>query len=471
MFPFKSRSDYGADKEQVGKGAYGYVMSTTRGYAIKEVKHDNDQYLPHLSSICEAAFLANIKSPYIVKCHDVIITNRSTLLVMPLAKTNLNNVIDHPELDIRKLSIQLCLGFADICNQGLYHFDLKPSNILLNDNKLWIADPGLASYYLFAHAPYHDTVSTLWYRAPEIILGDNLSHKADIWSIGVIIAEMILSRKSKTNLFPGDDDDDQLSKIFEVMGTPKHDHYLTRLPQWESKGARLPHQAADLKLYLQSKGLSSDEISLIRTILILDPEKRPSVFELLHHPWFGLSTIPKEIKPLEILTNGIVKSLNKWKKRWQERNYLVSKMDKVCTAEQISLTTLCLAVSYIDNLKNSDEVDAMAAIYIATCLYEPIVPDPDRYRNGPKKRFSKAVRHMLKNLSFRIISPTPNHFLYLHFKDKDKLTQAEALLHKSIYTRSFVQSPQHLANNIITIIEGKEETIGSSQLKKELISL
>ena len=57
---------------------------------------------------------------------------------------------------------------------------------------------------------------TLWYRAPEILLGTSYATPVDIWSCGCILAELI----SRKPLFPGLNETDQLSRILGVLGTP-----------------------------------------------------------------------------------------------------------------------------------------------------------------------------------------------------------------------------------------------------------
>lgn len=80
-----------------------------------------------------------------------------------------------------------------------------------------IGDFGLARTYSLPVRPYSQEVVTLWYRAPEILLGSvEYSTPIDIWSIGCIFAEMV----TKKPLFAGDSDLDQLYRIFRILGTP-----------------------------------------------------------------------------------------------------------------------------------------------------------------------------------------------------------------------------------------------------------
>ena len=65
--------------------------------------------------------------------------------------------------------------------------------------------------------PYSHQVATRWYRAPELLYASRSYDAAvDVWSIGVILAELLLLRP----LFPGSSDIDQMSKVFQIMGSP-----------------------------------------------------------------------------------------------------------------------------------------------------------------------------------------------------------------------------------------------------------
>jgi serine/threonine protein kinase len=76
---------------------------------------------------------------------------------------------------------------------------------------LKLADFGLARAFGIPIRKYTHEVVTLWYRAPEILLGSQLySTPVDIWSIGCIFAEMVTKRP----LFPGDSEIDELFRIF-----------------------------------------------------------------------------------------------------------------------------------------------------------------------------------------------------------------------------------------------------------------
>jgi serine/threonine protein kinase len=93
--------------------------------------------------------------------------------------------------------------------------DLKPQNILVSrDGTLKIADFGLARAFVPPIRPFTHEIVTLWYRAPEILLGiKSYALPVDMWSVGTIIAELA----TKTVLFAGDSEIDEIYKIFRYF--------------------------------------------------------------------------------------------------------------------------------------------------------------------------------------------------------------------------------------------------------------
>ena len=110
---------------------------------------------------------------------------------------------------------QLLAGM-DYCHaRGIMHRDLKPQNLLVDKRGvLKLADFGLARAFMIPTRAYTHEVVTLWYRAPEILLGQRAYAPAvDMWSIGCIFAELV----NRKPLWPGDSEIDELFRIFRYV--------------------------------------------------------------------------------------------------------------------------------------------------------------------------------------------------------------------------------------------------------------
>ena len=114
------------------------------------------------------------------------------------------------------------------------HRDLKPQNLLINrTGELKLADFGLARAFGIPVRCYSAEVVTLWYRPPDVLFGAKLyTTSIDMWSAGCIFAELANAGRP---LFPGSDVDDQLKRIFKLLGTPSEDNWpgMTQLPDFK----------------------------------------------------------------------------------------------------------------------------------------------------------------------------------------------------------------------------------------------
>lgn len=119
---------------------------------------------------------------------------------------------------VKKLMFHLCEGIRYCHSRRVLHRDLKPQNLLIDKNgNLKLADFGLARAFGVPLRTYTHEVVTLWYRAPEILLGGRqYSTGVDMWSVGCIFAEMC----TRKPLFPGDSEIDEIFKIFQYVVYP-----------------------------------------------------------------------------------------------------------------------------------------------------------------------------------------------------------------------------------------------------------
>jgi len=188
-----------------------------------------------------------------------------------------------PKATVQNFMYQLLLGTAHLHKHGVMHRDLKPQNLLVDkaQNVLKIADLGLGRAFSVPVKSYTHEIVTLWYRAPEVLLGgSHYSTPVDIWSVGCIFAEMA----RKQPLFPGDSELQQLLHIFKLLGTPNETVWpgVTKLRDWHEFPQWKPQDLAKIVPQLDENG-----IDLLQQMLEFDPAKRIHATEALEHPYFA----------------------------------------------------------------------------------------------------------------------------------------------------------------------------------------
>uniref|UniRef100_A0A8C2SPE0 Cyclin-dependent kinase 2 n=1 Tax=Coturnix japonica TaxID=93934 RepID=A0A8C2SPE0_COTJA len=219
---------------------------------------------------------------------DVIHTENKLYLVFEFLHQDLKKFMDASSLGgialplIKSYLFQLLQGLAFCHAHRVLHRDLKPQNLLINaDGAIKLADFGLARAFGVPVRTYTHEVVTLWYRAPEILLGCKYySTAVDIWSLGCIFAEMVTRRA----LFPGDSEIDQLFRIFRTLGTPDEASWpgVTALPDYKPSFPKWARQ--DLGKVVPP--LDEEGRKLLAQMLHYDPNKRISAKAALGHPFF-----------------------------------------------------------------------------------------------------------------------------------------------------------------------------------------
>eukprot|EP01055_Gregarina_sp_Pseudo9_P003853 Gregarina_sp_Pseudo_9__3852@NODE_3_length_7435_cov_15_869389_g2_i0_p2_GENE_NODE_3_length_7435_cov_15_869389_g2_i0NODE_3_length_7435_cov_15_869389_g2_i0_p2_ORF_typecomplete_len496_score0_58Pkinase/PF00069_25/2_2e49Pkinase_Tyr/PF07714_17/2_1e33Kinaselike/PF14531_6/1_5e08Kdo/PF06293_14/3_6e08Pkinase_fungal/PF17667_1/2_6e05RIO1/PF01163_22/0_00029APH/PF01636_23/0_0017Haspin_kinase/PF12330_8/0_0043FTA2/PF13095_6/3_8FTA2/PF13095_6/1_1WaaY/PF06176_11/1_8e03WaaY/PF06176_11/0_012_NODE_3_length_7435_cov_15 len=317
----------------LGKGTYGTVYKV-RHRDNPEIKKAIKTFVPETldenegvpsTTLREVNAVKTVNHPNVMSVQEVVFPQNNSLkdmfIVMELCRGTLKEKIQHciqthlnsdqmwlnpppgaklpaSYMQEAKLMAWQVLNAVAVCHsRGIMHRDLKPANILWsNDDLLKIGDFGLARFVRGVPiskdhlVPQTGEVQTMWYRAPEVLLGDEqYGMLVDDWSLGCVVAEMFRFRISTSKrmesdpLFAGRGDVHTLMLIFEALGTPQNDEYLKTLPYWTSCFPNWPPGALRKKVKL----IDDLGYDLICQLLTLSPRDRKASRFLLNHPWFA----------------------------------------------------------------------------------------------------------------------------------------------------------------------------------------
>eukprot|EP00931_Biecheleriopsis_adriatica_P119541 TRINITY_DN94773_c0_g1_i1.p1 TRINITY_DN94773_c0_g1~~TRINITY_DN94773_c0_g1_i1.p1 ORF type:complete len:415 (+),score=71.43 TRINITY_DN94773_c0_g1_i1:50-1246(+) len=291
---------------RIDEGTYGVVYracdtETGEVVALKQLKIGavkSEEGFP-ISSLRELSILLEIRHPNVVRCREVATGSTAShiFMVMEYVEHELKVLIGKHSFgtaDVKCLLLQLFSGVEHLHDHWVVHRDLKTTNILLNKvGVLKICDFGLARHFGEPLRPCTQRVQSLWYRAPELLLGQKIYTCAiDMWSVGCIFAEILLQRP----VLEGKVELHQLQLIFNLTGLPSEESWpgCSKLPNWKT--------AENFKLSLPrwndvfptENGLSDLGLELMQALLECCPEKRLSAGGAREHLYFGEAPQPHE---------------------------------------------------------------------------------------------------------------------------------------------------------------------------------
>lgn len=293
--------------EKIGEGTYGVVYKGKNKksgelVALKKIRLESEDEGVPATAIREISILKELRHPNIVALEDVLMEEHRLYLIFEFLSMDLKKYLDKiekgkimdPKL-VKSYMYQLNNAILFCHQRRIIHRDLKPQNLLIDlKGVIKIADFGLGRAFGVPVRVYTHEVVTLWYRAPEILLGGNrYSCPIDIWSLGCIFAEMCCLRP----LFQGDSEIDQLFRIFRVLTTPTEENWrgVSRLPDYK---ATFP-KWTDFNLEKHVKNMDNDAIDLLKKMLVYEPGQRYSAKQIALHPY--LKNVDTAVAPKNLL--------------------------------------------------------------------------------------------------------------------------------------------------------------------------
>ena len=293
----------------VGSGTYGKVYKTRHIYtgnwvALKKIRMEGERDGYPVTAIREIKLLQSLKHVNIVALREVMVERNDCFMVFEYLEHDLTCLINHAEFALtpahkKHFAKQFFEGLEYLHRKGVLHRDIKAANILISKSgDLKLADFGLARFFERRKTQdYTNRVVTIWYRSPELLLGETQYGPAiDIWSAACVLIELF----TRSAIFPGDGSEiNQLDKIYSVLGTPSRGEWPGMLElQWYALlRPTVRHPSIFVEKY--SKLVSPEAFELLQMMFAYDPTSRPTATDILAHPYFTAEE-PMPERPVEL---------------------------------------------------------------------------------------------------------------------------------------------------------------------------
>nr|VWO95124.1 Protein kinase domain-containing protein [Ganoderma boninense] len=293
--------------DTLGKGSFGQVLhcrdhGTGESMAIKIIRNKKRF---HHQALVEIKILDSLRKwdaeekHHVIKMTEHFYFRGHLCIAMELLSINLyelikaNNFHGFTTALIRRFTSQMLQSLLLMRQHRIVHCDLKPENVLLRHpakSAIKVIDFGSSC---FEHEKIYTYIQSRFYRSPEVILGMNYHMAIDMWSLGCIMAELYTGFP----IFPGENEQEQLACIMEVLGAPEKD-FINRSSRkrlfFDTTGAPRPvvnskgkRRRPGTKTLAQALKNPSDEqfVDFITKCLMWDPERRLKPQAALRHPY------------------------------------------------------------------------------------------------------------------------------------------------------------------------------------------
>eukprot|EP00930_Biecheleria_cincta_P022906 TRINITY_DN1662_c0_g2_i3.p1 TRINITY_DN1662_c0_g2~~TRINITY_DN1662_c0_g2_i3.p1 ORF type:complete len:729 (-),score=120.62 TRINITY_DN1662_c0_g2_i3:143-2329(-) len=285
--------------EEIGKGVYGSVTRAQRFgseemVAIKKLHDDPDAWADGIPAhaLREVSLLIDFQHPNIVHLKELVEVDRQDIrLVFEYMPMDLHMVLRNyrrngelmPMKKVRRSTRDMIAGVYACHCRSMVHRDLKPQNILVDhDGTMKLADFGLSRMIVSPLRSHTLDVVTLWYRAPEILLGaQRYGFEVDIWSTGCIFAEMCINQA----LFSGNSEIGTIFKIFQMLGTPSETNWPEGTQLNNFKGSFPKWTGVGVVSLLKTQPALAENLGLdlLGRLLCFDPQTRVTSRRAFHH--------------------------------------------------------------------------------------------------------------------------------------------------------------------------------------------
>lgn len=292
----------------IGAGTYGKVFKAIHIYtknkvALKKIRMEGEKDGFPVTAVREIKLLQHLRNHNVVSLLEVMVEKNECFMVFEYLSHDLTGLINHPTFTLtaahkKNLAKQMFEGLNYLHHRGVLHRDIKAANILIsNQGLLKFADFGLARFFSKSRQlDYTNRVITIWYRPPELLLGETRYGPAvDVWSAACVYMEMF----TKKAVFPGEGGEiSQLDKLYNSLGTPTRADWpdIVEMPWFELMRPTERKKRIFEDLYRDV--LTPAALDLVGQMFRYDPAKRPTAEEVLQHPYF-VSEEPAPQQPVE----------------------------------------------------------------------------------------------------------------------------------------------------------------------------
>lgn len=293
-------------KSVIGRGSFGIVykaqvVETGEIVAIKKVLQDRR------FKNRELQILTKLRHPTVVRLSHSFFSKGENpddvylnLVMEHIQDTIYRTLRNHtkarklvPLILTKTYIYQVCRALAYIHSHKICHRDIKPHNLLLDNqtHNVRLCDFGSAKILTKGESNVA-YICSRYYRAPELVFeATEYTTQIDIWSLGCVLAELLLGEP----LFPGESGVDQLIEIIKIMGSPTHEQIIAMNPNHTPLKFPMinPHPWSRV---FRNKA-SSEAIHLVSSFLRYNPKERLDAFDALAHPFFDELRRPESILP------------------------------------------------------------------------------------------------------------------------------------------------------------------------------